>query len=280
MTTGDDVPDPSGGPRAALGWFLRTEHTAVVFFREAASSALAVAMVGLLLFAVSGVWPPLVAVESGSMEPNMQKGDLVFVMEEHRFSPDYAHENTGVVPLHIADDHDYRKLGESGDVIVYEPYGEGGQTPVIHRAMFWVDDGENWYDEANPEYVDAGSCDELANCPAPHAGFITKGDNAVTNDYYDQAKGISSPVKPAWIRGTAEYRIPWLGWVRLAFSGSASPLQAPGVAPGTPVAAGGFDVPGPVDVPGGSENLLDESTLSLRVPSHGVHGEVTLEAVS
>ena len=229
MTTGDDVPDPGGGPRAALGWFLQTEHTAVVFLREAASSALAVAMVGLILFAVSGVWPPLVAVESGSMEPNMQKGDLVFVMEEHRFSPEYAHDGTGVVPYRVADQHDYWKIGGYGDVIIYEPYGRSGQTPVIHRARFWVNESENWYSEANPEYVDAASCEGLANCPAPHAGFITKGDNPVTNDYYDQAKGISSPVKPEWIRGTAEYRIPWLGWVRLAFSGAATPLQVPAV---------------------------------------------------
>ena len=239
MTTGEDVPDPSDGVRAAASWFLHTEHTAVVFFREAASSALAVAMVGLLLFAVSGVWPPLVAVESGSMEPNMQKGDLVFVMEEHRFSPEYTHTDTGVVPLQTADEHDYWKIGGYGDVIVYEPYGNSGQTPVIHRAMFWVNKSENWYDEANPAYVDASSCDALSNCPAPHAGFITKGDNSATNDYYDQAKGISSPVKPSWIRGTAEYRIPWLGWVRLAFSGSATPLQLPvadsgGVSPFAP----------------------------------------------
>jgi signal peptidase len=94
MTNGDDVPDPRGGPRAALVWVLRTDHGAVMFVREAASSALTVAMVGLLLFAVSGVWPPLVAVESGSMQPNMEKGDLVFVMEEQRFAPEYDAADT------------------------------------------------------------------------------------------------------------------------------------------------------------------------------------------
>ena len=27
---------------------------------------------------------------------------------------------------------------------------------------------------------------------------------------------ISEPVKPGWVIGTAEFRIPWLGWIRLA----------------------------------------------------------------
>ena len=218
----DDTPDPGDGPRAALRWFLSTDRPGVLFVREAASSALAVGMVGLLLFSVSGVWPPLVAVESGSMQPNMEKGDLVFVMEEHRLSPDFATADTGVVTVADARGHEYRRFGGDGDVVVYQPYGRSGQVPVIHRARFWVDDGENWYDRADQRLVDADSCDELRNCPAPHAGFITKGDNEVTNDYYDQARGISSPVKPAWVRGTAEYRVPFLGWVRLTVSGAAS----------------------------------------------------------
>jgi len=223
MTPGDDVPNPRGGPRDAVVWFLRTDHPAIMFFREAASSALTVAMVGMLLFAVSGVWPPLVAVESGSMEPNMERGDLVFVMDEQRFSPDYAYADTGIVPRQEADGHDYRKFGGYGDVVVYEPGGNGRTTPVIHRTHFWVEEGENWYDRANPDFVSADDCGDLRNCPAPHAGFITKGDNELTNNYYDQARGISSPVKPAWIRGTAEYRIPYLGWVRLTVAGSFTP---------------------------------------------------------
>jgi len=223
MTNGDDSPDSRGGFRGALGWFLHTDNGVVVFLREAGSSALAVAMVGMLLFAVSGVWPPLVAVESGSMQPHMEKGDLVFVMEEHRFSPEYATGETGVVTARTGAERDFRKFGGPGDVIVYQPNGNDRETPVIHRVRFWVNDGENWYEKADEHYVaGADSCQELRNCPAPHAGFITKGDNAATNDYYDQAKGISEPVKPSWVEGTAEYRIPYLGWVRLTVSGTAS----------------------------------------------------------
>jgi signal peptidase len=222
MNAGDGEPDPRSGPVSAVRWFLSTEHEGVVFVREMLESALAVLVVGAVLFAASGVWPPMVAVESGSMEPHMTRGDLVFVMDEGRLVPDAAHADTGVVTYRTAEDVGYAKFGDYGDVLIYRPDGSGFETPIIHRARFWVDEGENWYDEANERYVSADSCEELSNCPAPHAGFITKGD---ANRYYDQAQGISSPVRQSWIRGTAEIRIPWLGHVRLLFS-STAPVPA------------------------------------------------------
>ncbi|GGN26573.1 S26 family signal peptidase [Halarchaeum nitratireducens] len=220
----DDVPNPRDGPLAALRWFRRTDNEAVLFVRELVSSALVVVLIGVLLFAVSGLWPPLVAVESGSMTPHLQKGDLVFVMEEHRFAGAGATGATGVVTYQTGERTGYAKFGEPGDVVVYAPDGDRGTTPIIHRARFWVADGENWYDEANASYVlGAKDCEELRNCPAPHAGFITKGDS---NPAYDQAVGISTPVRPDWVRGTAEFHIPWLGWVRLVVTGDA-PLTTP-----------------------------------------------------
>ncbi|MFT4921887.1 MAG: signal peptidase [Haloarculaceae archaeon] len=193
-----------------------------LFLYDVVSSILAVLVVGAYLFAVSGVWPPLVAVESGSMVPNMEVNDLVFVMEADRFPGEGAHEETGVVTARSGAGTDYRKFGGHGDVIVYEPNGNANTVPIIHRAMFWVNDSENWYDKANSTYVrGAGSCETdddpetdtgLRNCPAPHAGFVTKGD---ANGNYDQASGLSEPVKPAWVVGSAEVRIPGLGWIRL-----------------------------------------------------------------
>ena len=54
---------------------------------------------------------------------------------------------------------------------------------------------------------------------APYSGYITKGDNVVTNQYYDQEGQISyeMPVKDEWVIGTAQYRIPYIGYVRLLF---------------------------------------------------------------
>ena len=193
-----------------------------VYAIDLLSSVSAVVLVGVLLFAVSGVWPPLVAIESPSMTPNIHTGDLVFVMEEERFPGDAAHGDTGVVTAHAASAADYTEFNRPGDVIVYAPDGDNATTPIIHRAMFWVEKNESWYDEADADYVgSADSCRELANCPANASGFITKGDY---NSQYDQVgyDPISSPVKPGWVVGTAEVRVPWLGCVRLSATGQAA----------------------------------------------------------
>lgn len=189
------------------------------------SSVLIVALIGALLFTASGIWPPMVAVESASMEPTLEKGDLVFVMESDRFPGPNAHE-TGVVTARAADGTGYTKFGGSGDVIVFMPDGNENATPVIHRSMFWVEEGENWLDKANPAYLkgdsvckEGSSGDRVPNCPAPNAGFITKGD---ANPSYDQVSGITDVVQPEWIIGTAEHSVPYLGNIRLRASAAAS----------------------------------------------------------
>lgn len=206
------------GQKSLIGcvrWVMKTDHPTISFIREMVSTVVSVALIGLILFSISGIWPPMVAVESGSMQPEMYRGDLIYIVEEHRFTPELSYKETGVVTHQIGAKAGYTTFDGHGDVIIYKPYGDAGQTPVIHRARFWVNDSENWYSKANPKYLTGDSCTEVPNCPAPHSGFITKGDN---NGYYDQVNDISSPVRPDWIIGTAEIRIPYLGHIRLAVS--------------------------------------------------------------
>jgi signal peptidase len=199
---GDDGPSDDDG-----SWRL--------FARDLVTSALAVLVVGAYLFAVSGVWPPLVAVESGSMQPNMEQNDLVFVMEEHRFAGEAAVGSTGVVTASAGAESEYVKFGQPGDVIVYTPDGRNDTTPIIHRAMLWAEAGENWVERADPDHLGSDTtCEAVQYCPAEESGFITKGDN---NGHYDQVRPsqLSRPVQPEWVVGTAEVRIPGLGWLRL-----------------------------------------------------------------
>jgi signal peptidase len=232
----DDTTDSLGPDASLLTRFRESESLPVVFLRETISSALVVLLIGAVLFAVSGIWPPMVAVESGSMEPHMQKGDLVFVTEPGRFAPDAARDGTGIVTYQRGEEVGYATFGAAGSVIVYRQPGRLG-PPIIHRARFYVEEGENWYDRANPAYLPGDSCAEIANCPAPNDGFVTKGDN---NAMYDQVNAIDSPpVKPAWIRGVARVRIPLLGWIRLFFSGSATTTPVDPAAAGSPPT--GFD---------------------------------------
>jgi len=202
--------------------FRHDREGALMWIREVLSSVAIVLAVGLVLFGVSGVWPPMVAVESGSMEPNMQVGDLVFVTEPGRLAPDAADDETGVVTYDVGERVDYRTFGSYGSVVIYQPPGRTA-SPIIHRAMFQVERGENWYERADATYHSAESCDDLRNCPAPHDGYITLGDN---NGVYDQARGIAEPVKREWVTGVARVRVPYLGYVRLIATGKAEPSDA------------------------------------------------------
>ncbi len=141
-----------------------------------------------------GLYAPMVAVESGSMIPHIQVGDIVFVESVDR---------TEIITYEIGKDTGYSSFGEYGDVILYKPYGKEGVTPIIHRAMYYVEKGEP---------VWAGGP------PAPYAGYITKGDNTRTNTAFDQQGSISylQPVKKEWVIGVARfYRVPVLGYVSL-----------------------------------------------------------------
>jgi signal peptidase len=216
---GDSSTDPSkgsGGGESGTGASAPHPEEEIgewgLLVRDVAVSVTSVLLLGGFILAMSGVLPPMVAIESGSMEPNMEVNDLVFVMDTDRFEPGQAHNDTGVVPAAGAES--YGQFGNQGDVIVFEPNGNQRRTRIIHRAMFWVDEGENWceHPDADPAFI--GRTDDL-RCEAPHDGFITKGDS---NPTYDQVGGqATEPVKPEWIVGTAEVRLPGLGWFSRQF---------------------------------------------------------------
>lgn len=203
-------------PTRAEGQVTAESDSGLLLWIRDGGVGVALVLLGLLLLtAAAGVWPPMTVVESGSMEPNINQGDMTIVSSPDRFVNQYADEH-GVVTRESAVEVGAQNLGGYGSVIVFRDPSIGGPD-TIHRAMFYVEQGENWFDRGNESFLHgAMSCSELRNCPAPNAGYITKGDN---NPYYDQAIGLSRPVAVEWVDSVARVEIPYLGWIRLIFSG-------------------------------------------------------------
>ncbi|MDO5846000.1 MAG: S26 family signal peptidase [Methanocorpusculum sp.] len=181
---------------------IQPENTVAVFIRDVILVLLIVGGIGVLLYAAAGTWPALVAVESGSMETNLSTYSLVFVVDENRFGgwmPQDQAITEGANPV----------FNWYGDVIVYQPNGMKGVTPIIHRAITVIS-----AEEAATVWGYEGS--------AAHGGVITKGDNEATNALCDQMGqfpryGITrmEPVKEEWIVGKALFAIPLVGWIPL-----------------------------------------------------------------
>ena len=173
----------------AVHTFMKSNNFWISLARETLTALVAVGAIALLLFLYAGVWPPMVSVGGTSMYPHMQNGDLVILR-----GLDRVNVVTGIDAINSS----YQKFDGFGDVIVYSPMGNRSITPVIHRAMYYVQSGQPMW-PGGPA--------------APWGGYITLGDN---NFLYDQSSSISpdSPVRPEWILGVSQLRVPYLGMVR------------------------------------------------------------------
>ena len=160
----------------------------------------AVALLVSVAVAAAGAWPPFVAIESDSMAPGVERGDLVVVAATDRWG--------GVVGSDEADAP--TRLGGTGDVIVFTSPTEPNR-PILHRVAFEVAAGEDWTARADPTMLDA-DCAELRSCPAVHDGYVTYGD---ANGAYDQTAGISPVVRDEWIHAKAVVSVPLVGYVRI-----------------------------------------------------------------
>ncbi len=173
--------------------FLKSDNFWVSTFREFLFAGVAIGAVALVLYAYAGAWPPLVSVDGLSMDPHMHNGDLVLIQ---KVDPEK------IMTYETGQETGYKTFENYGDVLVYRPFGRTDMTPVIHRAMAWVNASEPMWQ---------------GSVAAPQSGFVTQGDN---NYLYDQCSGIcpNSPVRPEWILGVARARVPYLGYVRSLIS--------------------------------------------------------------
>ena len=216
----------------------------VLLLRDIGVAGGLVALVLLAMFTYAGQWPPLVVVESSSMmhgDENLSHvgtidtGDLVLVQMVDRID-DIVTYVEGFTSGH-------RTYGDFGDVIVYKADGSETATPIIHRAMIYLEanpDGMSYKAEAlqnlppgkwscsNPlatwdnltgtiYILDVGYSGQtvtisLQDLPRSVGnGYITKGDHNPTIDQPFR----SAQVPLSWVVGKARGEIPWFGLLKL-----------------------------------------------------------------
>lgn len=112
--------------------------------RELVLAAGMISLLVLAMWAHTGSMPPLVVVESNSMQHDaggevgtIDAGDLVLV---------HSPNDNRIISFAEATDknspyYGYESLGMEGDVIIYERNGESESTPIIHRALFEIEIG-------------------------------------------------------------------------------------------------------------------------------------------
>jgi len=220
--------------------FWRSDDKKISLIRDVMVAIIAVLIILTALWAYTGQWlaAPMVAVESGSMmhvnEPfgrfgTINAGDMVLLVKVYQRSDMVTYFSEMAKGKEGS-----QTYGGYGDVIVYRKYGNPAEEQIIHRAMCWVDveEGENGrtytikelniYREKTLFIPELGIESPAGGPYTPdwsHSGFITKGDNPITNDRCDQTGGICTElIKMEWISGKARMELPWIGTINLFFN--------------------------------------------------------------
>lgn len=194
----------------------------------------------------------LVTIFSAIIIFNWSEGDLVQVQSDSMENPgsrsinkddfvEIDRSSRGIISYSEGSSRDYRVAGSYGDVIVYHPNGDESKTPIIHRAVIFIEFNSTDYDPDHGHFggFDIPSADEfnvkgtfiiegyewpegmnnsglvidlgelLENFfqyeIPPHGGYVTKGDDNPgidqTSMFYNADPPVIEPVKEEWIIG-------------------------------------------------------------------------------
>ncbi len=221
--------------------FLRFWHSnsaKISIVRDVFFALLFVLIILIALWAYTGQWfnaQPMVAIESNSMkhqnEPygrlgTIDAGDMVLLVKVDERSDIIVRGSVSYRDDPTKDR--FQSYGDYGDVIVYKPYGNEDETPVIHRAICWVEYNQKYdtytveeygiYNQTSIDIPQLGLDDYIPK--KSHSGFITKGDNVTTNKEADQTSSqiCDEPIKMEWVSGKARGELPWIGIINLFFN--------------------------------------------------------------
>ncbi|MBJ03810.1 MAG: hypothetical protein CMB65_03850 [Euryarchaeota archaeon] len=220
------------------------------WIREALLAGGLIATLISVLVLMTGSWPPMVVIESNSMQHDedgevgsIDAGDLVLVMTQER-----KNIITFVEATESGGDYEgYESHGMPGDVIIYQKNG-GADTPVIHRALLevvenisggWDVPGTTLRNVSSITWTFDILCPyhggtynlNIQNWDPVHSGYLTKGDNnncmidQPAANTQSQGPGLSDEygnavqtTKGEWVIGVAGAEIPWVGSIKLGMS--------------------------------------------------------------
>ncbi len=231
----------------------------VNLLRDLAIAFLLVAIIMAALFAFARVWPPMVVVESSSMQHSdevssigvIDTGDIVLVQSAPR-----REEVTTYVEGRA---RGYATYGDYGDVIIFRKYGQEDLTPVIHRAIMYLEwndtaggfdipsllsleRGTDW-DSNEAEPLGLGNGDWVVLMDVTHNSLDIRFnfDSFVSlvgpprcpdpcsgfvtmgdNNAAGQGGYDNWIVKEEWVLGRARGEIPWFGLLKLVIGGPLS----------------------------------------------------------
>lgn len=215
--------------------FWRSDNEKISIIRDIIVAFLVVFVILIILWSYTGQWfgAPMVAIESGSMMHldegfgrigYIDAGDMVLLVKVNEKN-DILTRGGNFGGEKAKGSGGFQSYGDFGDVIIYKKYGRTDEDQIIHRAICWIEYNDNDKTYSVDEYgiEDSSSITipdlGLNNYKPPHSGFITQGDNPITNDRCDQAGGIcSEPIKTEWITGKARFELPWIGTINLLFN--------------------------------------------------------------
>ena len=215
--------------------------------------AIAVIVVGTILgaiFAYAQVWPPMVVVESGSMQHSdtrsylnvVDTGDLVFLRS--------VGSHTNVVTYVEGRRSGYETYSNYGDVIIFhQPGTPPGTTPIIHRPIVYVEAPSStsfggvdapslasWPDTWSATHPDGssaggdprglgsitirvrtwfGGVEGTADITYPGLGSITTSGFLTKGDHNRDRDWWGRPVADTEIVGKAWGELPWIGLIKL-----------------------------------------------------------------
>jgi len=193
-----DTP-PSRESPSLIEQFRTSDHWAVSLARDLIWVVCVVGCIAVALYLICGTWPAVVTIESGSMIPHMNIGDLVVVVQKDRFGDLQTWDTAKATG--------YQKFGDYGDVIIYRPNGYtdiwaqigllplSAQHPIIHRAMTWID-----ANTSVPQYINMykGSVTPAGYLPLAVAGttpggytILTTGNATAAANYTPSGRDIT-----------------------------------------------------------------------------------------